>query len=151
MAGKGPPPKSPAIRQRQNKDLTAATLETAEPITKMPALPKGYEWHPMTRRWWRAIWRSPMAPAFIETDVYALYRIAQLVNLAHWCPGDTKLEAEIRQQEARFGLTPIDRRRLQWEVRRRSLDDAENTAAAPTRDVQAQPFEDPRRKLRAVQ
>ena len=27
-----------------------------------------------------------------------------------------ELAAEIRQQEVRFGLTPIDRRRLQWEV-----------------------------------
>jgi hypothetical protein len=84
-----------------------------------------------------------MAPEFLDMDRFALYRLAHLVDLAHWCPGDIKLEAEIARQEQRFGLTPLDRRRLQWEVKRVEGEKHKPPRAAPSET-------DPRSVLRAV-
>jgi hypothetical protein len=76
-----------------------------------------------------------MAPAWIEADTVAVERAIVLVDdLAR---GDRSVAAELRQLEDRLGLTPLARRRLQWE-----LDQATERVAAPP-----QP---PRRDLRAV-
>jgi hypothetical protein len=60
-----------------------------------------------------------MAPEYIESDLDALYMLASLRDV-FWHSGgtDSKLAAEIRQQEARFGATPLDRRRLEWQLDR---------------------------------
>ena len=78
-----------------------------------PPLPKEVEWHSMTRAWWRAIWLSPMAEQWLPSDRHSLYLLADLVN-NYWHKPSVALASEIRQQEGRFGLTPLDRRRLQW-------------------------------------
>ena len=56
-----------------------------------------------------------MAGEYLPTDIDGLARLAILVDNYY---GDPKKEtlAEIRLQEARFGLSPVDRSRLQWEV-----------------------------------
>lgn len=91
---------------------------------KVPPLPKRESqaevWHPMVTKWWRALWTSPMAEEYLTADlVGGLYLLAEL-HQRRWTEKDTKalisLASEIRQQEVRFGLSPIDRRRLQWEV-----------------------------------
>ena len=60
-----------------------------------------------------------MAAEYLEVDKHGLYLLAEL-HQRRWTTSDgvevRMLAAEIRQQETRFGLTPIDRRRLQWEV-----------------------------------
>ena len=56
-----------------------------------------------------------MAGEYLPTDVDGLARLALLVDNYYNDP-DGKLLAEIRLQEARFGLSPVDRSRLQWEV-----------------------------------
>lgn len=56
-----------------------------------------------------------MASEFLKADVHGLFRLAVLVD-RFWNESLTSLAAEIRQQQAAYGLTPIDRRRLQWEV-----------------------------------
>src|SRR5688500_5281099 len=113
---KGRPPKPAHLRQNRTKKSGAATLEAPE-RPKIPRLPNldGVDWHPLTRAWWRNVWRSPMAGEYLETDVDGLGRLALLIK-AFYRYGDPKLMAEIRLQEARFGLSPIDRSRLQWEV-----------------------------------
>jgi hypothetical protein len=58
-----------------------------------------------------------MAPEFDESDVHGLYLLAVLVN-EFWNAPSKELAAEIRLQRQCFGLTPIDRRRLQWEIER---------------------------------
>lgn len=83
-------------------------------------------WHPLTLLWWRDVWRSPMATEFLQADRHGLYRLAVLVD-AFWRTEDPRLAAEIRLQAQCFGLTPIDRRRLQWEM---SDEDAKEKAAA---------------------
>lgn len=112
-------PKDPALRARRNKASTAATLEHPTSELKTPPLPKrlfaGGAVHRNTREWWKVIWQSPMAPRWIEADIEGLYLVAILRNEFFQRPTST-LGAEIRQQEMRFGLSPIDRRRLDWRI-----------------------------------
>lgn len=58
-----------------------------------------------------------MASEYLPTDADGLGRLALLVDDYYNAPS-TKLMAEIRLQEARFGLSPVDRSRLQWEVQK---------------------------------
>ena len=116
----GPPPKPAHLRQRTNKKTGHATLETPEDpeIPEMPN-PDGREWHPLTVRAWEHAWVSPMASQWLETDTDALGRLALLWDQYYLNPVSHVL-AEIRLQEQRFGLSPLDRSRLQWEVARSS-------------------------------
>ena len=127
MAGRGPAPKPAHLRQRRNKKAGAATLpapaeqsEQAEKI-KVPTLqnPDKRKFHRLTRAWWKRVWSSPMASEFLPTDIDGLARLAILVDEYYKHPEGKKakeLLGEIRLQEARFGLSPVDRSRLQWEV-----------------------------------
>lgn len=58
-----------------------------------------------------------MAREWLPSDVPTLFRLAILVDNFLEDPRPN-LAAEIRLQEQRFGLSPLDRWRLQWEVRR---------------------------------
>lgn len=122
MAGRGPAPKPAHLRQRRNRKAGAATL-TAPENPRVPELgnPDGREWHPMTLRWWQRVWESPMAGEYLDTDIDGLERLALLVDDFYNATGATArkdLMQEIRLQEARFGLSPVDRSRLQWEVQK---------------------------------
>jgi hypothetical protein len=67
----------------------------------------------MTRAWWQLVWESPMAAQYIESDVPGLLTLAILKDEFARDPKKTSLAAEIRLQEVRFGLSPIDRIRFQ--------------------------------------
>ncbi len=115
----GPAPKHPSTRARRNKTSTNAVL-TSDHAIVAPELPD-FGWHPMTVAWWRDIWASPMAPEYDDSDRHGLFQLAMLVNdfwIAETVRERRELAAEIRQQGQRFGLSPIDRRRLQWEIER---------------------------------
>jgi len=150
-----PLPKPKSMRQRRNRTTTAATLaESAAPAAApMPPLPKVREWHPLTVEWWSndvtGLWASPMAPEFARADIHGLYRLAGLVD-DYWKAEKPReraaLNTEIRLQSMSFGLTPIDRRRLQWEIKRG--EDAEK-ARRPAAVVDTK-VRDPRDVLRAV-
>lgn len=119
MAGRGPAPKPAHMRQRKNRASTGALLN-AEHGVQAPDLPDR-AWHPLTVAWWEDVWASPMAPEFDSSDRHGLFALACLVD--DFWSADTpteraKLAAEIRLQRQCFGLTPIDRRRLQWEIER---------------------------------
>ena len=58
-----------------------------------------------------------MANEFLPTDIDGLARLALLVDDYYKRP-HKDLMSEIRLQEARFGLSPVDRSRLQWEVQK---------------------------------
>ncbi len=67
------------------------------------------------------MWESPMAGEYLPTDIDGLARLAILVDNYYQDPTNKKAKeilGEIRLQEARFGLSPVDRSRLQWEVAR---------------------------------
>ena len=115
----GPLPKPAHLRQRRNRTTTQATLSAQTSTRKnAPQLrPRDRLWHPMTREWWTDVWHSPMAAEFLKADIHGLYRLALLID-AFWLQPTKELAAEIRQEQTAYGLTPIDRRRLQWEVER---------------------------------
>lgn len=105
-------------------------------------------WNPQVQAWWSRLWSSPMAIEFIESDLDALFMLASLKD-EFWsrCPGNGKLAGEIRQEEARFGLTPLDRRRLEWGLEPPEEHEPDAPAPAPPPE---KPREDPRNVLRMV-
>lgn len=56
-----------------------------------------------------------MATEYVRADAHALMRLAVLVDM-FWTKPSTKLAAEIRLQQQAFGLTPLDRSRLEWSI-----------------------------------
>ena len=111
-------PKTDELRQRRNKASGGAKLPPEKKTRKRaPKLPSDREWNELTNAWWKDIWKSPMATEWLESDKHGLFMLAILVD-KYWADPDPKLLSEIRLQRACFGLSPIDRRRLQWEVKR---------------------------------
>jgi hypothetical protein len=116
MAGTGPPAKHHSIRARSNRTSTRTTLsEVDQSKAKIPALPKCIDWHPNTLAWWESVWRSPLVSEFLNVDINGLFRLAVLEN-NFWLEPCSKTHAEIRLAQKDFGLTPNDRRRLEWTV-----------------------------------
>ena len=148
----GPPPKrNPA---RRNRSSTSATLVVDHDLEapELPARRSGREWQPLTLLWWADIWASPMAPEFHTSDVHGLFLLAELVD-QFWLDPTKEIAAEIRLQRQSFGLTPLDRRRLQWEIERG--DEAEDKgrkrrATAATNAPAPTAKNDPRQALYAV-
>lgn len=146
----GQQPKDPALRVRRNKASTHDVLDPNERVKKVPPLTKdvlGVEMiRPQVHRWWRVVWRSPMAPRWLEADVEVLYLIAALRNRFVGDPIPS-LAAEIRQQEARLGLDVMARRRADWRIENSRTEPTEPTA--PLADMPVDE-EDPRKVLRLV-
>lgn len=81
-----------------------------------------------------------MALAYLEADLGALHRLAELVE--RFARGDLAHVGEQRQLEDRFGLSPKARQLLQWQVLGASGDErGESPLPPPTPSV---------RRLRAV-
>jgi len=119
----GPPPKPAHMRQRTNKKAGIALIcaPDAPRVPKIPN-PDGRKWQRLTVQCWRRAWASPMSTQWLDTDIDALGRLALLWDEFYRNPTSVAM-AEIRLQEQRFGLSPLDRTRLQWEVAR--TDEAE--------------------------
>lgn len=146
MAGRGPAPKPAHLRQRTNRKAGSATIYALD-SQKASAIPNpdGRKWHPLTVKAWVHAWASPMASQWIETDADALGRLALLWDEFYKAP-DQKVLSEIRLQEQRFGLSPLDRSRLQWEVSRAE----EAGQKHRPKPVARRPGADPRAILMAV-
>lgn len=146
-------PKHSSTRARRNKTSTNAIL-TEDHDVKAPPLPKGVDWHPMTRAWWKDIWASPMAPEYVKADNHGLFALALLTNdfwLADSASQRSTLAAEIRLQGQRYGLSPIDRRRLQWEVEKTEDAIARGAARKPAPQPRSQGADPRQTALRVVQ
>jgi hypothetical protein len=101
-------------------------------------------WHQLAAAWWGDVWRSPMAAEFVRVDVHRLWILADLVDRYWWSGGrDLAAATEIRLQERAFGLDPMSRRSLQWEVPRKSESGSEKgegpAAAARPRGKKVDP------------
>lgn len=107
--------------------------------------PAPIEWRPPTVAWWETIWASPMANEWVDADVPDLMAIAVLVD-EFWTFGDSKIHAEIRMASREFGLSPLSRRQLQWEIVR--VEEAEGRRARSTPPME--PVDDPRSVLSAL-
>lgn len=148
--------KDASVRARRNKAATAAKI-SADPgrsIPSMPAHPEG--WHSEVERWWDDVWSSPMAPEWDISDEHNVVLCALALNdmwTAETAKDRKDAMAEFRMQRQALGLSPYDRRRLEWSIE--SADEARDrgrqrrerrpSSVAPTSDG-----EDPRSVLRAV-
>jgi hypothetical protein len=81
----------------------------------LPARDDGQDWHELTVKWWFDTWHSPMAEEYLRADTHGLYRLAMLIDM-FWRDPSKRLAAEIRIEQQAFGLTPLDRRRLEWSI-----------------------------------
>lgn len=111
MAGRIPKPK--AQRARANK--TMGEKLTKEQGGIAPELGKDHGLCEYAVAYWHAIWESPMGIVYLDADIPALLRLTELVHLWHIAKEPSVLQ-EIRQLEDRFGLSPLSRRRLEWEI-----------------------------------
>lgn len=146
----GPAPKDPKTRQRTNRHTSAGSVQTDEqPRTEAPSLGEhpveGQTWHPRAVAWWLRIWASPVAVWWVSCDEGELIKLAVLED-SFWKAPTPQLAAEIRLQRQCFGLSPLDRRRLQWEVVR--ADEAARKQKPPAPPKPA--ADDPRRGLTAI-
>lgn len=119
----GPPPKDPSTRRARNKHSTFTVLHPQdEADVEVPTLPPRQDkkrWLVKTLAFWTDLWHSPMAPEYTEADIHGLYDLAVLVddfNRAESVHERVKLSAEIRMIRQAYGLSPMDRRRLQWQI-----------------------------------
>lgn len=143
--GGGVGKKKPIGTQHHNrKASTRATLRALEPeevdIPDLPPHPYNGDWQPETVDWWEDVWASPMASEFVAADVHGMFRLAMMVN-DFWIEPTASRHAEIRIAQAAYGLTPYDRRKLEWTVetaeaakdrgnqRRRSMSAEQHSAA----------------------
>lgn len=134
MAGRGPAPKPAHLRQRTNRKVGAATIAALDrpDVPEIPN-PDGRVWHPLTLDVWREMFESEMASQWLPTDVRGLGLIALAYDEAYKKPSMLlDYMREIRLQRTCYGLSPLDRSRLQWEVSR--ADEAEQKRpSAPVR------------------
>lgn len=147
MAGRGPAPKPSHLRQRTNHKAGARVLEAPDrPVVPKLPNPDGRTWHPMTLALWREWWESEMASEWLKTDVSGLGMLAVLYDEFFREP-NVEVMKEIRLQRACFGLTPVDRSRLQWEIGKG--EEAERRRSRPT-PIRKATTGDPRRLLMAI-
>jgi len=150
-------PKPPETRRRRNKVSTRANLPDPALTrgNRVPPMPKRKRgqgaWNSQAKAWWRDVWTSPMSTQHVFSDRHAVEMLAMLVH-DFWEATDAKtrisLATTIGRESAKFGLTPLDRNRLQWTINR-----GEGAAdeAAKRRRQQATPAEtgkDPREVLK---
>lgn len=133
----GPPPKPASQRRRRNAAPAVVRLPADQPL-QAPPLPVAKASKAM-REWWRMAWASPMAHAWLEADVPGLARLASLLELTRGTEqAPLTVLSEVRALEDRYGLSPMARRRLQWEI--------EQAGGRPAAEVR----EDEERWLRAI-
>ena len=87
-----------------------------------------------------------MAGEYDPSDIHGLAMLADLYDVYWSLPPEKaitkkELAGEIRLQRQCFGLSPIDRRRLQWEI-----DRGDEAAAKTLARKRATPKKDPRLK-----
>jgi hypothetical protein len=87
-----------------------------------------------------------MAAAYLEADLGALYRLAELVERQARGELTSSEHGAVTQLEDRFGLTPKARQLLQWQVL--AAGEAPATVVAPASSSSGQPSSV--RRLRAV-
>lgn len=146
--------KQPSVRARANVASTAATL-SADGVGSAPQLPNIYgedgepaAWLPETLEWWTDLWSAPMSNEYHSSDRHGLFRLAALIN-NYWLDPCAKTHAEVRLAQKDYGLTPYDRRRLEWtiEAAEDAKDKGKRRGNAPQSSPQPEPSGDPRLKL----
>ena len=168
MAGRGPAPKDASVRARNNKSSTKATLYAVEPedvdIPPMPPaehyvpcpFPESSEfyyepfWFPAVVAWWEDIWSSPMSSEFSDSDIHGLYmgckQLQESLNPRNKATEQAAFMTKFEQTVRNFGLNPMARRSLQWEIDRgdEASDRVDKRRQAKAQTRPAKPAFDPR-------
>lgn len=142
---RGPIPKPAHLVQGHRRVKSIRLEPVGDAPRRTPRLPtiEGVVWHKETRSWWRNVWKSPMAAQYSDVDFHGLERLAILIDQYYREP-NVKLLSEIRLQEQRFGLDPVSRARLRWE-----LDQAPEPGREPPILEQLWGGKDPRSALKS--
>lgn len=143
----GPVPKPDSIRRRNNKRSTRAILPAdgaaLDVAPRLPTHPEKKAWHPLAKQFWLDVWRSPMATQYVDADVHGLTRMLVLTD-EFWRKPSVMVSAELRMLSQSYGLSPIDRRRLEWTIARAEDAVSENERKRVKR---AKVIDDPREVL----
>lgn len=146
--------KDPSVRQRRNVASSAATLSGSVPTGPAPKLPTTREWSPLTLEWWADLWASPMSHEYHVSDRHQILVLAMLMDdffTAESRTMRTTISPEIRQHRTAFGMTPYDRRRLEWTIEQAEESKDRGQARRQRQGaVQPKAGHDPRSVLRAV-
>src|SRR3989304_8112318 len=145
----GPSPKNAKLRQRRNKVVTASVLTKSPSMKKTPELPRrkgNRKWCPEAIAFWEEIWDSSMAEEFNKVDIQGLYLLMDLFDQYWRMPAKEigkkkELANEIRLQRQCFGLTPLDRMRLQWETEKadKAKTNGQKRRNTPLKDYKVDP------------
>lgn len=137
-----PLPKPSRLRQRTNSRPSVVLPATSG--REVPPLPGDRVcWTPQARAWWSGVWSSPMASQYLDADVHQLAVLLELVEL-YWQAPSLSLAAEIRVASQSWGLDPVSRRRLGWEVAQSSTEPEPERVTPVTTPTDA---DDPRRAV----
>ncbi len=112
---KGNPPK-PRHQRRNRNPLKAGEWVELPPGGYKGPIPSCAD-HGLSRetqKWWRTIWRSPMATQWNESHIPALLELAILRD--QLMAGETKVAAEVRLRSDGFGLTPAGLQQRRWMI-----------------------------------
>lgn len=110
-----PTPKPTAQRRRRNAIAGVAKLDKVGRKGPAPKPKTTVELCPVAMDYWKTLWASPMALVYTDADVFPLSRMAVLVHERE-TERSTAGDSELRQLEDRFGVSPLARRRLNWEI-----------------------------------
>ncbi len=122
MGLRGPLPKDPSRRARNG--VAAGDIPNLELVFEpgqQPDLPTTWidkdgnleelTWSPLTLNWWEAWCTSPQAKILSKSDWNSLLSTAFVAD-RFFKTMDVRYASELRQREAHFGATPLDRLRL---------------------------------------
>ena len=148
----GPPPKDPTQRRRRNaspgfKLLPHEGREGPPPEWPLTGSPTVEEW-----KRWCELWRLPQAVEWERMQDYgtvALYvrTFCAAAGVLVGAPPDPRLLAEVRQLDAKIGVSPKAMRDLRWETdeARPEPDEDPESSAEPV-----DPKTELKRRVRAV-
>ena len=145
----GPVPKPAGQRRRRNIAPGARTLRPVSGKATIPKLPtrrvegRNAQWRAETKAWWERVWSSPMSSEFDPSDIDGLFVLAVLVD-TFWRDPTPEHAKELRLHRQCFGLEPIARRRLQWEIERGEEAQAKTAARRAPKAAGKTPAADPR-------
>jgi hypothetical protein len=158
----GPAPSDPSTRKRGNKASTKSVLSVvvdheippmpdpndwlAKPVIDGEEIsldPNPPQWSPAVIKWWDTIWQSPMSNEYHESDTQQLhlacFYLHQTTNpyikMAERLAAAAKYESCVRN----FGLSPMSRRSLQWEIERVNEAQGKNRRRRQRDEEAAQP------------
>ncbi|ATS93084.1 hypothetical protein SEA_PATIO_2 [Gordonia phage Patio] len=101
---------------RTSEELVVAAMADVPPDEL------AHDWPEPVKRWWNDIWSSPMSNEFVHSDIHGLYLacfyMAQVLNPALKMSDRISASKAYETQVRNFGLNPMSRRTLQWEIER---------------------------------